>query len=85
MKVPASASPARSPPEAQLACLVREQELGHKQAAEQTEQDAHGQEEAPPAPGPAGPIRRQATARHDAVNVWMMRERLSPAVQNHGG
>ena len=53
-------------------------------AAEKTRQHAHGQEEAGLAGDPARPIRRQAAAGRDDVDVRMMGERRAPGVQ-HGG
>ena len=55
-----------------------------KQAAEQARQHAHGQEEAGLAGDPARPVRRQAAAGNDDVDVRMMGQRRAPGVQ-HGG
>ena len=55
-----------------------------KQAAEETRQNAHGQEEAGLAGDPARPVRRQGAAGNDDVDMGMMGERRAPGVQ-HGG
>jgi len=55
-----------------------------KQAAEQTRQHAHGQEEARLAGDPARAVRRQAAAGNDDVDMRMMGERRAPGVQNGG-
>ena len=55
-----------------------------KEAAEQAREDAHGQEEAGLAGDPARPVRRQAAAGNDDVDVRMMGERRAPGVQ-YGG
>ena len=53
-----------------------------EQAPEQTREHAHRQEEVRPAPNPAIAVRRDAAARHDAVDVRMMIEVLAPRVQH---
>ena len=55
-----------------------------KQAAEETRQNAHGEEEAGLAGDPAPAVRRQAAAGNDDVDMRMMGERRAPGVQ-HGG
>jgi len=53
-----------------------------KELAEQTRQHAHGQEELRPAGYPARAVRRQTTARHDAMDVGMVVQVLAPTVQH---
>ena len=55
-----------------------------EEPAEETRQHAHGQEEAGLAGDPARPVRRQAAAGHDDVDMRMMGQRRAPGVQ-HGG
>ena len=55
-----------------------------KQAAEETRQNAHGEEEAGLAGDPASAVRRQAAAGNDDVNMRMMGKRRTPGVE-HGG
>jgi hypothetical protein len=59
-------------------------ETFEEQAAEQTRQHPDGQEEPRPASHPACAIGREAAARHDAMDVGMMIEVLSPGVQDGG-
>jgi hypothetical protein len=63
---------------------VQGREPFEKQAAEETRQNAHGEEEAGLAGDPAPAVRRQAAAGNDDVDMWMMGERRAPGVQ-HGG
>ena len=53
-----------------------------EQAAEQPGERLDGQEEVRPAGDPARAIGREAAARHDAMDVGMMRQRLSPGMQD---
>jgi len=66
--------------EGEPAGLVERRQTIEKQAREH----AHGQEEAGLAGDPARPVRRQAAAGNDDVDVRMMGERRAPGVQ-HGG
>jgi hypothetical protein len=59
-------------------------EAFEKEAAEQARQHAHGQKEAGLAGDPARPVRRQAAAGNDDVDMRMMGERRAPGVE-HGG
>ena len=59
-------------------------ETFEEQPAEQAREHAHGQEEAWLAGDPARPVRRQAAAGNDDVDMGMMGQRRSPGVQ-HGG
>src|SRR5258708_14763471 len=52
-----------------------------EQAPEQPGEWFNGQEKVRSAGDPARPIRRGTAARHDAVDVGMMRQRLPPCVQ----
>jgi hypothetical protein len=55
-----------------------------EEAAEQAGEHAHRQEEATLAGDPARPVRRQAAAGHDDVDVRMVGQRRAPGVQ-YGG
>ena len=55
-----------------------------KEAAEQAREDAHGQEEAGLAGDPARPVRRQAAAGNDDVDMRMMGQRRAPGVEDGG-
>ncbi len=57
-------------------------QLLQKEAAEQTRQHAHGQKEAGPAGDPVRSIERDAAARHDAMEVGMIVQVLTPAMQH---
>ena len=70
--------------EGEPAGLVERRQTIEKQAAEQPREHAHGQEEAGLAGDPARPVRRQAAAGNDDVDMAMMGERRAPGVQ-HGG
>ena len=70
--------------ELQAAGVVGGGELLQEQPPEQPREHAHGEEEAGPAGYPALAVQRDAAARHDDVDVRMMRERRAPGVQ-HGG
>jgi hypothetical protein len=64
-----------------LALLLSGVESFQKQAAEQTRQHAHRQEETGAAGHPAVVIGGQAAAWHDAVQMRMVLEILPPGVQ----
>ena len=70
--------------EDQAAGLMQGGEAFEKEAAEQAREDAHGQEEAGLAGGPARPIRRHAATGNDDVDVRMMGERRAPGVEDGG-
>ena len=70
--------------EGEAASHMQGREPFEKQAAEETRQNAHGEEEAGRAGDPARSVRRQAAARNDDVDMRMMGERRAPGVQ-HGG
>src|SRR5277367_6954232 len=53
-----------------------------EQATEQAGERLDGEKEVRPPGDPARPIERETAAWHDAMHVWMMRERLPPCVQN---
>ena len=55
-----------------------------EEPAEQARQHAHGQEEAGLAGDPARPVRRQAAAGNDDVDVRMMGQRRAPGVEDGG-
>ena len=55
-----------------------------EQAAEQFGQDTDRQQEGRPRRHPARAVQRNATARHDHVDVRMVRQRRAPGVE-HGG
>ena len=55
-----------------------------KEAAKEARQHAHGQEEAGLAGDPARPVRRQAAAGNDEVDMGMMGERRAPGVEDGG-
>src|SRR5215468_5422534 len=64
--------------ELQLPGLVRSGELLQDQPAEQAREHAHAEKEIGAALDPARPVERDAAARHDHVNMWMMGERRAP-------
>ena len=68
--------------EGEPAGLVERRQTIEKQAAEQAREHAHGQEEAGLAGDPARPVRRQAAARNDNVDMRMMGERRAPGVED---
>ena len=70
-----SVSGARSPKKARRPAWLSAASLGEKEPAEETRQHAHGQEEAGLAGDPARPVRRQAAAGRDDVDVGMVGER----------
>jgi hypothetical protein len=53
-----------------------------EQATEQAGERLDGEKEVRPPGDPARPIERETAAWHDAMHVWMMRQRLPPCVQN---
>jgi hypothetical protein len=55
-----------------------------EEAAEQAREHAHGQKEAWLAGDPARPVRRQAAARDNDVDVRMMGQRRAPGVEDGG-
>ena len=55
-----------------------------EEAAEQAGEHAHGQEEAGLAGDPARPVRRQAAAGNDDVDVRMVGQRRAPGVEDGG-
>src|ERR1700730_16435466 len=50
--------------------------------SKQTRENLHGEKEVGPAGDPARPIKRDAAARHDHVDVWMVGERRAPGVED---
>ena len=70
--------------EGEAAGRVQGRDPVEEEAAEQARQHADRQEEAGPAGDPAGPVRRQAAAGNDDVDVGMVGQRRAPGVQ-HGG
>ena len=63
--------------------LVGGNEKLQEQAAEQTREHAYGQEEAGPAGNPVRSVRGKATTRHNAMEVGMVLQVLTPAME-HG-
>jgi hypothetical protein len=57
--------------------------LFEKESAKEAGEDPDGEKEPGSARNPAGGIGREATARHDAVQMWMMHQGLAPRVE-HG-
>ena len=57
-------------------------ETCYKLAAKDPAQDSHGQEESRRRSDPPLPVRRQAAARHNTVNMGMTLQGLPPGVQN---
>ncbi len=53
-----------------------------EKAAEEFCERLDGEKEVRPPGDPARPIGRETAAWHDAMQVWMMRQRLPPCVQN---
>ena len=70
--------------EDETASLMQGREPFEKEAAEQAREHAHGQEETGLAGDPARPVRRQAAAGDDDVDMGMMGERGAPSVQDGG-
>jgi hypothetical protein len=70
--------------EREAASLVQGGEAFEKQATKEARQHAHRQEEAGLAGDPARPVRRQAAAGNDDVDMRMMGQRRAPGVE-HGG
>ena len=74
----------RSPKKTRRPASLKRGEAFEKEAAEQAREDAHRQEEAGHAGGPARPIRRHAATGNDDVDVRMMGERRAPGVEDGG-
>jgi len=70
--------------ERQVASLVGGDQLLQKQPAKQAREHAHWQEKAGPARYPTLAVERDASARHDHMDVRVMGHGRAPAVQ-HGG
>jgi hypothetical protein len=68
--------------EPELAGIERRLEAGQKESAVETRQHLYRQKEARAAADPAGPVDRWPATRHDAVDMGMMMQVLSPGVQD---
>src|SRR5215213_2753330 len=68
--------------EVQLAGSERPLQITQEQSAEQPRQYPDGQEEAGSARNPALAVRRNSTTRHQAVQMRMVHQVLSPGVQH---
>ena len=68
--------------EAQLTVVEGVLQGGQEEPAEEARQHADRQEEARSARDPARPVRREAAAGDDAMEMRMMDQRLSPRVQD---
>src|SRR3984957_14807418 len=68
--------------ELQTISRVRGEESFQEQPSEQAREHAYRQEEAWPARYPACAVERDAAARHDHVDMGMMRECRAPGVQD---
>jgi hypothetical protein len=68
--------------EPELARVERRLEAGQEKPAVETRQHLYRQKEAGAAADPAGPIGRWPATRHDAVDMGMMMQVLSPGVQD---
>src|SRR6266850_598221 len=68
--------------EPELAGIERRLEAGQEEPAVETRQHLYRQKEAGAAADPAGPVGRWPAARHDAVDMGMMMQVLSPGVQD---
>ena len=68
--------------EAELAGVEGGAQLVEEQPAEQPREDADRQEEAGPAGDPAGAVGRWSTARHDAMDMRVMLQGLTPGVEH---
>src|SRR5271168_2800523 len=68
--------------EPELAGIERRLEAGQKESAVETRQHLYRQKEARAAADPAGPVDRWPATRHDAVDMGMMVQVLSPGVQD---
>ena len=64
--------------------LVQPCEPFEEETAEQAREHAHGQEEAWLAGDPARPVRRQAAARDDDMDMRMVGQRRAPGVEDGG-
>lgn len=69
--------------EAQLPGFVQPGEPVQNEPPVQPRQHTHGQKEVLAASDPLGPIFRQAAARHDHVDMWVVGHRRAPGVE-HG-
>jgi len=69
--------------ETHLASAMDRRQLVKEQAAIEPRKHAHGQKEAGTAGDPSLAIGRYPTARDNAVDVGMVRQRLPPCVQHH--
>ena len=70
--------------EDEFAGVAQLDQPGHKQPTEERAQHPDRQEEGGARRYPSPPIERDAAARHDHVNMRMMRHRRAPGVE-HGG
>ena len=70
--------------EGEPARIVERDQPGEEQAAEQLAEHPHRQEEGRARRYPALPVERDAAARHDHVDMRMVRHRRAPGVE-HGG
>ena len=68
--------------EAELARLESRLEAGQKKPAVETRQHLYRQKEAGAAADPTASVRRWTATRHDAVDMGMMMQVLSPSVQD---
>src|SRR3974377_2281120 len=70
--------------EAQLARVERVLQALQEQAAEHPGRGGPRQKETGPAGDRACAVERRSTARHDAVNMWMVLQGLPPGVEDGG-
>jgi hypothetical protein len=70
--------------EAQLTRSEGELQAMQKQAAKQSREHAHRQEEAGPASDPAFAVERRPATRHHAMDVRMVLQGLAPGVKDGG-
>jgi hypothetical protein len=70
--------------EVQLAGGLQLEQPGQEQPSKQLAEDPHRQQEGRPRRDPALAVEREAAARHDHVDVRMVRHRRPPGVE-HGG
>src|SRR5207302_1342767 len=68
--------------EPELTRIERRLEAGQEKPAVETRQHLYRQKEAGAAADPASPVGRWPATRHDAVNMGMMMQVLSPGVQD---
>ena len=64
--------------------LVGDDELGQEQSPEQARENLHGQDKVWSARYRPRPIKGDATARHDHVEMGMMRQRRAAGVKRRG-